>query len=565
MLKPNFNPLFYGKFVFAGWGGRASSSPTGQPSAAVETQDAQTAKQTVNNRAKEVVNNRKKCIAVYGKELTDANKKTLADVIEKVTNIQTKFETGVRGKTPEKIKVILAKTLNYLKLQQQRILDIAEIITKRRELVAALKMNRKKTEERIRKMYKSEWKNNENVWEKHVELLMKAYIGRWHIANEKAITGFSKVGDIRLLHGELNGKHGSFVRGRVLDDLNTAESLIIEICRKWARGADPRSIYKDNKWDSAMSKVSFQGEVLPPLADRHATVGYVSNLIGADFAKYKAEMLKRQKNNPSNPELGPNKPKATGLKVKKVGGKVRLEIQGKNLGFLSAAKVELKEGRIDIANNMGAGVTNIILAATLIDQFNLKRAQAVRNATEYSLSQQLQNTPALYVQVAKLFTKEKNKALTKALFPGKTVIKVRGTASMEGDLSANRKLADNRAKSAEKQLRSKVKDFDKHYIVKRESLIVGPNGNDIKTDAQLKTAKKTVIKAFNKKMPNKQIRTWNELMAVLKRPSTPKQKAFIKNYFNDTRGVTLQFFKPNSSDQSFDIAPAASQARMPQV
>lgn len=490
------------------------------------------------------------------------------------------------------IKFKAAVDLEFTKMEQS-----IENIKNKAFIAAELKRHFEETLSEYVKLVED--KNNPKaVNRKEILITAAAYLARWHNTNAKALAGLNNHATLVNLRSQFKNKSGE-----VFDDLKGIKKDInINVIKKWEVGLNDdtqtiwRKVYKKGWEKRAIDKISdndlkkrvqnfdqnpdgssFGRKVHAAIKQRTIKeyVAYlikqkVSNLpalpdgakIGSiqGFDAKKIVASKTPAVAPStpdtSPEVGSNKPKATGLVVKKVNGRVRLEIQGKNLEAIKVSKAELKFGKIDLVSNIGASVTDINLAKTSIDKFNLKRIEAVKDAVYSSIGM----THKFYLQVAKLFTNSKAKELTKAIFPTtKTVVKVRGTASMEGDLAENLSLAAKRAISAETQLRSKVTDFDKYYTVKRESFIVGPRSDIIKTPAQLKAAKETMIGKFNQtKGIVKKIKTWKEMLSVLKKPSNPQEAKFIKYYFNDVRGASLQFFKPKSKDQSFDVAAAAS-------
>ncbi len=213
---------------------------------------------------------------------------------------------------------------------------------------------------------------------------------------------------------------------------------------------------------------------------------------------------------------------------------------------------------------MASGKVDVNTALDL-KGLNDKVTQGIRNATLHGINLISMANPELANSITdKMLNNQKIEELRKALFPKKTVITVEGTASMEGDLSENLKIAENRAKAGEKAIKSKMKpgDFDKYFTVVRKTKVVGPEGQNaqgITNAAELRTAQSKMIDKFNKQAKNakvkKEIKTWKDMLAILKNPQNKFEKEFVENNFNYNRRVSLTFLPPKTGAQEFSITP----------
>ena len=253
-------------------------------------------------------------------------------------------------------------------------------------------------------------------------------------------------------------------------------------------------------------------------------------------------------------------PKITDMKVSKLSGRAKINIEGDNLPS-DSTRVDLRAGAMNLSK-VGSGKTNINLAPSFKTIEENMKSILKSSLTEYAEAQ----NPKLAKEIKPKITDKLLANLKEKVFPKsrKPRIVVTGKASLEGDWKRNQEIAKKRAEQALKELQRKNPELTKsNYDIRLVSIISGP---DAKPVSSASDGWKKMKEAWNKdpKISDK-VKTVAELKKKIKKAKSGARDAFVKRNFNDQRGADLLILPPANDDAEFDIemgnqptAPTAS-------
>lgn len=257
MLKPNFNPLFYGKFIH-GLNSKEKHSNssfdttiTGGTGVEVKIGD-----ETLNlpkENATESMKGKNQAIQDKIKGLQDSLKFKNPSIAKRLNALKTTSRQS-RAAAIKAINVAPdAKTIKALKssyglrlrsiMEQVNQIEIAD--KNRGKLINALHKNVSSVRDEYQTAYKKGEINNDEVEKVHLNMLLDSYLLRVFYKNMAVMRKMpsSKVNVLAL-----TVKDGKFIEGPIVDDVSAVRKGIDEAIKRW-EDDDPRKVYKDSDWD----------------------------------------------------------------------------------------------------------------------------------------------------------------------------------------------------------------------------------------------------------------------------------------------------------------------------
>lgn len=266
MIKPNFNPLFYSKYIFGLTKTAGSSAKEATSVGSVENNyfgDKAKAKLAY----KKYMSNQKDAItklfkekgvepSLFGSKVNQRAFKEFLGISAEMGNGYEQFRRflnspKVKNAKPEERKKLIQTKVEAMKKvfagYRERVKEFHSIEKKRADMLKALDKQKTQLKSYFQRFFKSELTKEQQkkvVWS-DLSKLIDAYMDRWVKENDAAINQLSGK-QVKLLYGDLGG--GVFARGILKKDVEEIKGQIhVIITDYWLEGRE-REVYKSPNW-----------------------------------------------------------------------------------------------------------------------------------------------------------------------------------------------------------------------------------------------------------------------------------------------------------------------------
>ncbi len=263
MIKPVFKSFMYTRLVykFTGKGPDSSSGDSLAPSVSVDTAsvapDVAREKTTLldslstysnaiidsTKRLKDKLQYKNKQVSREISEVTSTLRKHVLNYKNEINNCKTKDAVK---------KVKQAMRQKFLQLNEQ-VKTIEKADANKKKLLNALKKQVGEVRSLYIEQYKEKLIDNENIKEKHLDMLLDAYLMRIYLKNAEVIKKMDSE-NINLL--ALTLQDGKYVNGPIVEDIKGAHGFIDKAISLWEQ-EKPRSVYKNKEWDTEYEDTAY--------------------------------------------------------------------------------------------------------------------------------------------------------------------------------------------------------------------------------------------------------------------------------------------------------------------
>lgn len=255
MIIPPFKPFMYTQAIYKFTGkGPDSSHASVTSSASVDTASVSPDVAHEKIKLQDSLRDYSNAIVDSTKHLKEKLKYKNEQVSREIREVSKLLRQQVssykneinRCKTKDAAEKLKQKMRQKFLQLNEKVKSIEKADANKKKLINALE----KQVGEVRSLYKQQYKekliDNENIEEKHFDMLLDAYLMRIYLKNAEAI---KKMGSEGVNVFALTLQDGKYVDGPIVDDINNARSYIDKAIGLWEQDK-PRSVYKNKEWDT---------------------------------------------------------------------------------------------------------------------------------------------------------------------------------------------------------------------------------------------------------------------------------------------------------------------------
>ncbi|MBD3156854.1 hypothetical protein GF369_03425, partial [Candidatus Peregrinibacteria bacterium] len=263
MIKPVFKLFMYKQLVYK-FTGKGPGSSSGAPLTASASVDTASVAPDVarektklldslstysdaiidsTKRLKDKLQYKNKQVSREISEVASTLRKHVLNYKNEINNCKTKYAVK---------KVKQAMRQKFLQLNEQ-VKTIEKADANKKKLLNALERQVGEVRSWYIRLYKKKFIDNENITEKHFDMLLDAYLMRIYLKNAEAI---KKMGSEGVNVFALTLQDGAYIRGPIVEDIKGARGFIDKAISLWEQDK-PRSVYKNKEWDTEYEDTAY--------------------------------------------------------------------------------------------------------------------------------------------------------------------------------------------------------------------------------------------------------------------------------------------------------------------